>query len=609
MAFPREISKTFYRAISLFTTRQKIKLGVLAFSQSILGVLDLIGVGLFGVLGALAVSGVQSRNPSGKVLQVIKFFSLEHCSLQRQVTLIAILSTLILVLRTAFSVVLNRTTLLSLSNKSAELSTRLLKNSLSSSLISLSERTSQMHIYAQTSGVNALTIGILGAGTSFVSDFVLLLLMFSGIAFLDLQIAALTFIFFSAVGYALQKLLQQKARSLGVQGTELSIAANQKTVEVMELFREILVRNRRGYYVETISKLRFRLARVTAEIAFLPSISKYVLESASVVGVLLISGFLFTTKDAQHAVAYLSIFMAASSRIVPAVLRIQQSFLSVKFNLGIADSTLSQLENHEARNLIDFTQAKFDTNHKGFNPFVVLTEVSFKYSSSGDFAIQNLNLNIAPGQLVAIVGPSGSGKSTLVDLILGIHEPNSGSVCVSGISPKKAAVRWPGAMSYVSQETRLFSGTIRENLLMGYSETELSQEVLEDAIQRAKLDEFIASLPDGFETKVGENGNRLSGGQKQRLSIARALVTKPSLLVMDEATSSLDAQTEHEISAALNALRGQVTQIWVAHRLSTVMRADQVLYLSDGKVIASGTFDEIRKLVPNFEKQAKLMGL
>lgn len=609
MIYTQESRKTFYRAISLFTAQQKFKLAVLSISQSLLGILDLLGVGLIGVIGTLAVAGVQSTKPNGRVFQVVKFFGLESYSLQYQVAVIAILATVILVVRTAFSVVLTRKTLLFLSYKSAELSTRLLKISLSKSLISLSEKTSQMHIYSQTVGVNALTIGILGAGTAFISDSILLILMFSGIAFLDLQIAILTLSFFASLGIALQKLLQQKARSLGVLSTDLSIAANQRTIEVMELYRELLVRNRRGYYVEVISNLRFKLSKVTAEIAFMPSVSKYVLESASVIGLLLVSGFLFTMKDAQQAVAYLSIFMAASSRIVPAVLRIQQSFLNVKFNLGIADATLTQLENQEFGNPIDFEQSAFNSHHDGFSGEIILRDVNFRYTSHGDFAIQNLNLKITPGQLIAVVGPSGSGKSTLVDLLLGIHSPNSGSVSVSGLQPQTASVRWPGAMAYVSQETKLFSGTFRENLLMGYSDSEVTQNTLEEVIRIAKLDEFIDSLPEGLETSVGENGNRLSGGQKQRLSIARALITKPGLLVLDEATSSLDAQTEHDISMTLNALKGNVTQIWIAHRLSTVMRADLVVYLSHGEIVASGTFEDVRKAVPDFEKQASLMGL
>ena len=609
MSNSRASSKTFFRAVAFFSFRQKIKLGVLGFAQSLLGVIDLLGVGLVGVLGALAVSGVQSSRPEGRVSQVIKLIGIENLSLQHQVAILAIFSTIVLVLRTAFSVFLTRRTLRFLSFKSAELSTRLLEISLSKSLVNLSEKTSQRHVYAQTVGVNALTVGILGAGMSFLSDFVLLVLMFTGIAILDIQIAILTFTFFAAIGYLLQKLLQQKARNLGALSTELSITANQRTIEVMELYRELLVRNRRGYYVRAISELRFSLSKVTAEIAFMPSVSKYVLESASVVGLLFVSGFLFSVKDAQHAVAYLAIFMAASSRIVPAVLRIQQSFLSVKFNLGIADETLEELENHSIENPIDFNPLTFDTIHAGFVPDVILRDVSFKYASNSNFAIENLNLDVKPGEFVALVGPSGSGKSTLVDIILGIHFPDSGSVSVSGVTPQIASTKWPGAMAYVSQETKLFSGTLRENLLLGYTDSEVSSPALDDVIRIANLDGFIKVLPEGLNTLVGEKGNRLSGGQKQRLSIARSLVTKPGLLVMDEATSSLDAQTEKDISTALNGLKGQVTQIWIAHRLSTVMQADQVVYLSQGKIIATGTFEEVRSTVPDFDRQAHLMGL
>jgi ABC-type multidrug transport system fused ATPase/permease subunit len=164
-------------------------------------------------------------------------------------------------------------------------------------------------------------------------------------------------------------------------------------------------------------------------------------------------------------------------------------------------------------------------------------------------------------------------------------------------------------VSYVPQDVVIASGTIRENVALGYPLEKATDELILSALKVAHLDEFVANLPQGIETQVGERGAKISGGQRQRLGIARAMFTRPHLLVLDEATSSLDGETEANISAAIHDLRGLTTVVIIAHRLSTVRSADQVVYLSNGNAVASGTFDEVRRAVPDLDRQAKIVGL
>ena len=175
--------------------------------------------------------------------------------------------------------------------------------------------------------------------------------------------------------------------------------------------------------------------------------------------------------------------------------------------------------------------------------------------------------------------------------------------------PLLAVAKWPGAVSYVPQDVVIAAGTIRENVALGYPPEAATDELIMSALKVAHLDKFVADLPDGVDTQVGERGAKISGGQRQRLGIARAMFTRPHLLVLDEATSSLDAETEASISEAIHDLRGSTTVVMIAHRLSTVRNADIVVYLSEGRVMAKGTFDEVRKSVPDFDRQAMLMGL
>jgi ABC-type multidrug transport system fused ATPase/permease subunit len=210
---------------------------------------------------------------------------------------------------------------------------------------------------------------------------------------------------------------------------------------------------------------------------------------------------------------------------------------------------------------------------------------------------------------VAVVGSTGAGKTTAIDLILGLLEPENGSVLISGMKPQDAIVRWPGAISYVPQDVVISNGTIRENVGLGYKSEFVSEELVWDAIKAAQLESYVNSLPLGSDTQVGERGTRMSGGQRQRLGIARALFTKPKLLVLDEATSALDGETEAAISKAIQDLRGSVTVIMIAHRLSTVRNADSIIYMNEGQIKSIGTFEEVRAAVPDFDRQAKLMGL
>jgi ABC-type multidrug transport system fused ATPase/permease subunit len=238
-----------------------------------------------------------------------------------------------------------------------------------------------------------------------------------------------------------------------------------------------------------------------------------------------------------------------------------------------------------------------------------MKNVTLVYPGKMDPAISDINLRIDEGKSVAIVGTSGAGKTSLVDVLLGVLTSQTGDVEISGLSPLQTVEKWPGAISYVPQDVMISNGTIRQNVALGYPISCASDELVWKAIETAQLTEFVQSLPNQLETQVGERGTKISGGQRQRLGIARAMFTQPKLLVLDEATSSLDGQTEFDISEAIQGLKGSVTVVMVAHRLSTVRNADVVVYLNQGRISAVGSFDEVRQAVPDFDKQAALMGL
>jgi ABC-type multidrug transport system fused ATPase/permease subunit len=175
--------------------------------------------------------------------------------------------------------------------------------------------------------------------------------------------------------------------------------------------------------------------------------------------------------------------------------------------------------------------------------------------------------------------------------------------------PDEAVQRWPGAIAYVPQDISIVRGTIATNVALGFDLSEVDENRIWEALEIAQLRSFVEGLPDGINSTVGERGAKLSGGQRQRLGIARALLSSPKLLVLDEATSALDGKSEIDVSDAISKLKNSMTLVVIAHRLSTVRNADLVIYMDSGKIVASGTFDEVRKAVPDFDMQAKLMGI
>jgi ABC-type multidrug transport system fused ATPase/permease subunit len=380
-------------------------------------------------------------------------------------------------------------------------------------------------------------------------------------------------------------------------------------VEVLSSYRESVIRNRRFYYAEKIGRIRFILADADAEIQFMPNISKYLVESAVIIGAVFIAMIQFVLNDSSHAIAVLTLFMAAGSRIAPAVMRLQQNAMSIKRNIGGAQVTLNLISELMSEPSSGEKIVNLDTEHLGFIPSVEIKNLDFKYEGATRNTLKQINLRAEAGTSLAIVGPSGAGKTTLVDVILGVLESNSGEVKISGKSPSESINEWSGAIGYVPQDVMISDGTIRSNVALGFPDEDATDDLVWEALTKARLKEFVLGLPMGLDSLVGERGTQISGGQRQRLGIARAMFTRPKLLVLDEATSAVDGTLESEISDSIQEMSGEVTVIMIAHRLSTVRNADLVAYLENGAVVAQGTFEEVRRKVTNFDSQAKLLGL
>lgn len=602
-------NSVIFRALRTLPRSDTRKVVLVCALQVFLGFLDLAGVAAIGVLGALAVTGVQSSQPGGTMSIILQNLGLTGYSIQTQVAILGLVAASLLILRTVASVLITRRVFYFLAHRGATISSNLVSKLLSQDLLEIQSRSSQGTLFALTAGVDALTLGVLGNTIALLSDISLLVILSGGLLLVDPLIAVSSITMFGSLGIFLYSRLNQRAYKLGAENSDLVVNNNKQILEVIESYRESVVRNRRDYYSRQIGTERHKIADTTAELKFMPNIGKYVIESALVVGSIFVSGIQFFTQDAIHAVATLTIFLAAGARIAPAVLRIQNEALSLRASIGGALSTLKIIDLLKDIQPVASSDDQIDTNHPGFVAQIKLSGISLRYPSKSIFALRDINLEIMQGESIAIVGPSGAGKTSLVDVILGILPINSGEILISGTPPLDAISKWPGAIAYVPQNVIVSDTTLKGNIAMGYPDELADIDLIWNALEIAQLSDFVKSLPDGLDTKVGERGSMISGGQRQRLGIARALYTKPKLLILDEATSALDGQSEYDITSAIRQLRGTVTVVMIAHRLSSVRYADKVVYIESGEIKAVGDFDLVRRLVPNFEKQASLMGL
>jgi ABC-type multidrug transport system fused ATPase/permease subunit len=589
--------------------KDRNKLYLVVVIQVLLSFLDLAGIAIIGVIGSVAVYGIQSKVTGFKVTQVLEFLNIENLPFQRQVAFLGLVAVVVFVAKSIISIYLIKRTLLFLGRRGALIASNLVTSLFSKSITGINKYTHQELIYAITNGIDVMTVRVIGSTVTLVSDIALLAVIFFGLFLVNFNSTILMFLVFTLLIIITSKIFKSRAFKYGSNEAAYGVESNEKISEILNTYRESVVKGRRKYYIDNIKELRYKLAEAAAMRNFLPNLNKYIMETTVIIGTLLISAIQFILNDASHAIANLTIFLAASTRIAPAVLRIQQGIFFINSGLGTVGRTLEIIKVSSTGSFQEIVNKLPNFSYEGFTGSVKINNLNFIYGPESEFKLSEINFTILPGQHLAISGSSGAGKTTLVDIILGVLDPTSGSIEISGTDPLSVFRKWPGATAYVPQDIVIIEGTVWQNVTLGFDFNQTHEPYIWEALKLSHLDEYVKNLPEGLLTKVGERGYKLSGGQRQRLGIARAMFTKPKLLVLDEATSALDGETEADIAEAIKSLKGITTVLLIAHRLSSVRSADAVIFMENGKILASGTFEEVRRIAPNFDKQANLMGL
>ena len=290
----------------------------------------------------------------------------------------------------------------------------------------------------------------------------------------------------------------------------------------------------------------------------------------------------------DRIIPLLGLFVIATWRFVPSINNVIGLVNSLSYSKPAVESLYNEFEYIKKQNEIVKTQAVFTDK-------IEMRNLTFSYANTVAPSLRDVNIVVRKGETVGFIGPSGAGKSTLVDVILGLLPPSSGELLVDGVNMHEHNIEWQSTIGYVAQAIYLTDDTIRRNVAFGIAEDEIDDVALERSLKSAQLWEFVQGLPDKTHSIVGERGIRVSGGQRQRIGIARALYHEPQVLVLDEATSSLDIETETEVMSAIRALQGFKTILIVAHRLSTVQHCDRVYRIEDATIVGEGTLEELTK--------------
>ena len=573
--------KTVRQSINVFPEQARKKIVMAGFVQILLNFLDLAGLALIAGIGSLALHSLRGTSSGPTVEFLIKTSRIDNLEVAQQVALLACLSILLFATKTVVSIILMKRIYRFLNQIGANLSVDISSRIINKDLTQLQNRNSQELLFNMTNGVIVITNSILSSVISIVADLSLAIIIFAGIFIIDPTVGLFSIIIFLPLFGSLYLALRKISVSTGEAITTITLDSNLKIYEVMGAARETKINARSAFYLREIKAKRDSLANYLATQALLPNSLKYIVDLSLVSGIFLIALFEFNFENPTRAAATLVLFIAAGSRFAPALLRVQQSFLMIANGAGLASRTLEfEMETRDWPRVNPEIRA-FNSSHQDFEGWIQISNLTFRYPGSGQEIFNDLNLRIEEGEFLAIVGKSGSGKSTLIDLILGLHKPQSGNIQISNQTPENAFQLWPGAIGYVPQDVYIAPGTIKSNICLGFYVDEIDDGLVWKALALANLADEIRKMPEGLNSRIEENGSNLSGGQIQRIGIARALLSNPRILVLDEVTSALDAITEAEIAVTLNSMKNEKTLVVIAHRKSTISNADRIVNIED----------------------------
>jgi ATP-binding cassette subfamily C protein len=593
---------TFNSIGKILDKRTRRKLLGLAIARVAANLLDLVGLAGIALLatsfGSLA-SGSATRAPLNVPLIGEVLIN------EVQAVLVAALVAIIFLMKSGFSIWLNLLTSLTVAGLEGRFSKELAEDFFATAKSGPNSSSESVADFQNRVLFSTEAISIfLNARLSFIAESSLLVAM-AAIFLVVNPIATLSmFAFMGSVLFFLNRMIGYRIARNGQMQMQGYGVALQVSRDLFGVKREAFSSGVTANWLTKFDFARSKAANGSALIYTLNSLPRYVVETSLVLGIFAFISGVVILSDFNSQALTIGVFMAGGLRLIASLLPLQAAFNQMREGAnrgGPAYQALLELKAVEAHQpgQVEIQVAS--------NPGVTFSGVGYTYPGSDAPTLANISFEIQPLTKVAIVGPSGAGKSTIFELATGFRKPTSGSITVGDLSPRDILFGAPGTFGIVTQRPHLVTGSILENVSL-IEDASTNKEKVKQSLVRAGLGHF--TTPENwFERQISPDSGPLSGGEIQRLGLARALYRDPKILFLDEATSALDAETEAEITKVLQSLKNEMTVVLIAHRLSTVMHADKIIYLDQGKIVAEGTFSELKSKVPDFAKAVELMSL
>lgn len=577
---------TLTKLLNLFNKREKKKLIILFFMMIVAALFETIGIGLIvpfvGIVTDPAI--IQEQAILSYIYDLFNFESTTTFIIFSVITLLTVF-----ILKNLYLLLFNYTQFRVILNQQVKLSRTLFKEYLTKPYTFHLQRNTADLLRNVNGEVSKVFQGIVMAGFQLFTEFLVitcilvLLLMTAPMATLvaSILLGGSVFLFFA--------FLRKKISSLGKEQQKVSGTMIKWVNQGLGASKEVKVSGKESFFINSYtsqSQIKANNSRYMKMLELAPRLFIETLLVSIVLITMLI--IVFQGTGLTQIVSTMALFAMASFRLMPSITRVVSLITSIRYNqpaLSIVydDLFLNKDENGKIKRNRD--SVIINLGEKTFKDSIKLNEVSFRYPNQKECSVKDVSLTIPIGMSVAFIGESGAGKTTLVDIILGLFQPEKGIVLVDEMNLHEQRSLWQQKIGYIPQSIFLSDDTIRGNVAFGIDKDKIDDDEVWRALDQAQLKEFIEELPEKLETTVGERGVRLSGGQRQRIGIARALYHNPEILFMDEATSSLDNETEKEIMKAIDGLKGEKTLIIIAHRLSTIENCDTIFKIDKGRLV------------------------
>ncbi len=414
-----------------------------------------------------------------------------------------------------------------------------------------------------------------------VSAFLCIVLLY-----VNWQMTVFIILIFLVLTLLITKVLKPRLNSIGARNQKIQSRIAKWRIQAIYGLKDVKVLNRQDFFIRNYYESGKTGADMATTYSVMNSFPRYLIETVFM-GCMLgfIAVYIVRGGDVKVLIPQLTAFGVAAMRIMPSANRINTYLAQVAYMEPSLDYVYENLtESMKTDKAMRAEKAKIAGPALHLEKEIALKDITFHYRGSDQIIFSNAQMIVPKGKSVGIMGPSGAGKSTVVDILLGLLHTTSGEVLCDGASIFSNYESWLSQIGYIPQTIYLIDESIRDNIAFGIDADEISDERILEVLEEAQLKDFVLSLPEGLDTKIGDRGVRLSGGQRQRIGIARALYHNPEILVFDEATSALDNETEAAVMEAVNSFHGRKTMVIIAHRLNTIEKCDIIYEVKDGKI-------------------------